>query len=330
MGKVEELIRHDGPQRGSSPIGIISLLPESWIPYAQLMRLDRPAGFYAFYFPYLIGTTYASCVSAERVPLHHLITTSSCFMGWCIILRGWTCTWNDNIDQEYDRAVERCRNRPIARGAVSTANGHVFAAVQFVLGLVFVNAYPSASLKCTFDVLGMSALYVLYPFGKRFTNYPQFILGFPFAGGVIMACHVLGVEPFSSGSRASATISLCLAIVIWTMIYDTIYAHQDLRDDLKAGVKSMAVRFKDTTKLMTSVLAIGQIALLVKVGLDLELTVGYYLLACGGTALSLLAMIGLVDLRNPSSCAWWFKADFWLVGGSISAGFFAHYMLAKV
>ncbi|KAH8666741.1 UbiA prenyltransferase family-domain-containing protein [Xylariales sp. PMI_506] len=316
----------NGPSSGPRVTGILSVLPKSWVPYAQLMRLDRPAGFYAFYFPYLIGVTYAACLSGQEIPLDQVFLPGLMFIGWCIILRGWTCTWNDNMDQEYDRAVERCRNRPIARGAVSTLQGHIFTVAQFLVGLLFVQSCLSASLDAVFDVLAMSALYILYPFGKRFTNYPQFILGFPFASGIVMACHVMGVQPFATRVATEATACLCISVILWTMTYDTIYAHQDLKDDLKAGVKSMAVRFKDTTKLLTTVLSLAQVALLVKVGLDLDLSLGYYIIGCGGTALSLIAMISLVDLNNPASCAWWFNADFWLVGGSISAGFFAHYM----
>lgn len=229
------------------------------------------------------------------------------------------------MDQEYDRAVARCRNRPIARGAVSTVQGHIFTVAQFVVGLIFVLAFfPTA---CVPDVFGMSALYVLYPFGKRFTNYPQFILGFPFAAGIVMACHALAVEPFAPGTTFTPTACLCLANVLWAMVYDTIYAHQDLKDDLKAGVKSMAVRFQDSTKSVVSVLAVAQVALLVTLGLSLGLSSAYYVLGCGGTAAFLAAMIGLVDLEVPESCAWWFKTDFWLVGGSISAGFFGHYIM---
>ncbi|KAK4219671.1 polyprenyl transferase-like protein [Rhypophila decipiens] len=309
--------------------GFLSLLPSSWVPYAQLMRLDRPAGLYAFYTPYLMGMAYAACISEQFIRPGRLAQDAVVYLVWCIILRGATCTWNDNIDQDFDRKVVRCRNRPIARGAVSTLQGHVFTLAQMVVGAVFAD-YFFPGRECAVDIAVMMALYALYPFGKRFTNYPQFILGFPFSAGIIMPCHAYGVNPFSTTQFTSATVSLCVANILWTMIYDTIYAHQDLKDDLKAGVKSMAVRFQHSTKLMCSVLAVGQVGLLIHAGTVLGLSAGYYLVAVAGTAASLVAMIGLVDLMEPSSCAWWFRTDFWLVGGSISAGLFADYAVKRM
>lgn len=88
----------------------------------------------------------------------------------------------------------------------------------------------------------------------------------------------------------------------------------------------MAVRFKDTTKTLSSVLAVFQILFLVKVGVDLQLSAVYYIITCGGTTLALAAMISLVDLSVPESCAWWFKMDFWFAGGSMTGGFLAHYL----
>ena len=120
-------------------------------------------------------------------------------------------------------------------------------------------------------------------------------------------------------------MSLFVANILWTMIYDTVYAHQDIRDDIKAGVKSMAIRFADSTKQLATTLAAIQVALLSYTGWHAGLSPIYYVLTCGGTAVALGKMIAEVDLKEPSSCARFFYRGFWYVGGSIIMGFAAEY-----
>jgi 4-hydroxybenzoate polyprenyltransferase len=304
--------------------GFLSLLPQSWVPYAQLMRLDKPGGFYAFYFPYITGLAYASCIVSDIRPPPRpsdLLHQALIFLVGCIFLRGAACTWNDNIDQEFDRKVERCRFRPIARGAVSSFQGHIFT---FALTIVGSSLFTLLPTECIYDAVPISALFAIYPFGKRFTNYPQLILGFPFAGAIFMSCHALDIDPLTV-ANFSSTATLLSANVLWTMVYDTIYAHQDKKDDEKAGVKSMAVLFKDSTKNLTSVLGVFIIILLVATGILMHLSYLFFVLTCGGTALSLTAMIGFVNLESPASCMWWFTWGFWLVGGSLVSGFWVEY-----
>ena len=96
---------------------------------------------------------------------------------------------------------------------------------------------------------------------------------------------------------------MCLfaANVAWTMIYDTVYAHQDLKDDVKAGVKSMAVRFADSTKLLASMLAVVQFGLLFAAGWQARLSIIYFVVACGGGAIALGSMIAKVRVSNSGS-----------------------------
>ena len=319
--KQEYPLTFEPPPPPSPSSGFFAHLPPSWVPYAQLMRLDRPGGFYAFYFPYLIGLSFAACISHDTLEPLLLLDRAALFLVGCVILRGAACTWNDNIDQDYDRQVARCRLRPIARGAVSTTQAHIFTAIQTLLGSLLFCALPG---MCAVDAVPIALLFAIYPFGKRFTDYPQFILGFPFAGAIVMALHAVGVDPFAKPAYVP-TLCLFFANVLWTMVYDTIYAHQDTKDDVKAGVKSMAVRFKDSTKLLTSVLAVGIVGLLATAGIMMRASAVYFVMSCGCTAVSLSAMIGLVDLQTPASCGWWFKWGFWFVGGSLVGGLLAEY-----
>lgn len=111
-----------------------------------------------------------------------------------------------------------------------------------------------------------------------------------------------------------------LANGCWTIVYDTIYAQQDVEDDAKAGVRSMAVRFRGQAKRLLSVVAFLQVLLLTISGQYAGFGLSYHYVACGFTAISLAYMITTVNLTKPEECAWWFRNGCWLVGLSIAGG----------
>ena len=284
--------RHTPPQHGILPI-----LPAPWVPYAESMRLEKPAGLYAFYFPYLIGLCYAACIADEPPSLEHVVFLGGLFLVGSVILRGGACAWNDNIDQDFDRKTTRCCLWPIARGAVSTTQGHLFTRALTIAGLPLFVLLP---FECINHAVPITILFAFYPFAKRVTYYPQVVLGFPFAWAIFMCCAALGVDPFGSRSRVP-TACLFAANILWTIIYDTIYAHQDIKDNVKAGVKSMAVRFANNTNLLVTVLASVLLALLVLTGWEAELSSIYFVGSCGGALISLASMIAQVELAKPAS-----------------------------
>ncbi|KAG7145945.1 Prenytransferase ascA like protein [Verticillium longisporum] len=122
--------------------GIFCFIPDAWVPYAELMRLDRQSGFWAFYWHYLIGLGFAINIPpfSSDLDLKALVLLAAYLGLWNITFRGITCTWNDNLDQNFDRQVTRCRLRPIPRGAVTTAQAHIFTAAQIALGACIL--YP--------------------------------------------------------------------------------------------------------------------------------------------------------------------------------------------
>lgn len=302
--------------------GLLSLLPSSWVPFAELMRLDRPQGYYAFYWHYLIGLSFAACdVSDSCTPFELLVLAA--YLGlWVVVLRGSVCTVNDICDQDFDRQVARTRFRPLARRAVSTTQATVFTIAQlFVLSLLTLPLPTSSYIFAAATTLALS----VYPLGKRITHFPQVILGLAFAIPIFMCCAILD-RSTDTGDHSSRSVSaLYWVSTIWTVISDTIYAHQDMDDDAKAGVKSLAVLLGQQTKLWLSVLAIIQVALLVFIGAECDFSFLYYALCCGGAALSLGVMLIKVDLRNPASCAWWFGPGARFMGCSLVGGFLAEY-----
>ncbi|KAI2605354.1 putative 4-hydroxybenzoate polyprenyl transferase [Hypoxylon fragiforme] len=324
--------------------GFLSHIPRSWIPYAQLMRLEKPAGLYGVYFPHLISLLYASCLPSHSAPPSplSLLKLAAALLPFNILLRGASCTWNDTADQAFDRRVARTRHRPVARGAVSTTRANVFTAAQ--LALLFAYHQHSGLLPAaetaTFAVF-VTALFLAYALMKRVTDYPQVVLGVGIGAAVFFATAALGVDLDSrvgglglglglGGGEVSVrapTLALFGAIMAWTITYDTIYAHQDVVDDLRAGVKSMALRFRESTKALAGVLSAVQVLLLALCGYWAGLGPVYFVGTVGGVAVAMAYYLYDVDLKNPESCGMWFHRQFWIVGAAFMAGFAGEYAL---
>ena len=305
--------------------GIVSYFPSAWVPYGELMRLDKPAGIYLFYLPHLVGTLYAACILDPKPQLPSLVKTDLIFFLGTVFMRGSACSWNDNLDQDYDRQVFRCKTRPIARGAVSTAKGHAFTALLTAIAFAFLLLLPS---ECVYYAVPSIFLLWLYPFGKRFTDYPQIILGLQISVGVLMGAVAMGVDPVLEPERIQGSMcALYTSFVAWTVLYDTVYARQDIKDDAKAGVKSMAVTFQHWTKPLLWLCATIQVGLLVLAGVLANMGASYFTVACGGTALSIVVMLQNVKLEEPADCMWWFKNACWHVGIPVVTGLIGEYFL---
>lgn len=314
-----------GPTYSPPKSGIVSHFPVAWVPYGELMRLDKPAGIYLFYLPHFIGTLYAASIMNPKPPFTSLMNTNLIFLIGTVFMRGAACSWNDNLDQEYDRQVFRCRTRPIARGAVSTVQGHAFTAVLTAIAFALLLLLPSA---CMYYAAPSIFLLWLYPFAKRFTDYPQIILGLQISIGVFMGIVAMGVDPIlESGKIQGSACAPYTSLVAWTVIYDTVYARQDIKDDAKAGVKSMAVKFQHWTRPLLWVCAMIQVVLLTLAGLLAEMGASYLIVACGGTALSLGTMIQNVKLEEPANCMWWFKNACWHIGIPVASGLMGEYCI---
>ncbi len=298
-----------------------SFLLARWVPYAELSRLHKPTGIYYFYFPFLHGSLLASAVNPTTIPPIEVLMSNLLFFALCAIWRGAACTWNDTLDVDLDKQVARTRNRPIARGAVSVRQAHIYTAVQTIVALGLASLLPARTLYAGIPWL---ALVILYPLAKRVTMYPQAILGFVMSWGSIWSCMTLSDQflNFTSGPFIAMICLLC-SNYVWAVLYDMIYAHQDVEDDKKAGVKSIAVVHQGDKHLLFALSAI-QATLLrscaVAVGAGWGMIAGVCV-----TALTLTNMIWSVDLGEPASCLWWFQNGCWFTGLAISSGFLGEY-----
>jgi len=218
--------------------------------YFRLMRLNKPIGIYLLLWP----TYWALFLSAGGWPDIDLLII---FTVGVIITRSAGCVINDYADRKIDKHITRTRNRPITTGEISPKAALL---VFFALGLAafaLVLLTNVLTIKISFIAL---ALVVLYPFAKRWTNLPQLILGLAFAMSVPMAFSAqTGTIPASAGW-------IFLANVLWTLIYDTLYAMADRDEDLIIGVKSTAILFAKYDQIFITLLQIVLMIVFIKIG----------------------------------------------------------------
>ena len=302
--------------------GVLALLPRSWVPYAELVRLDKPAGTIYLFFPCLFSTLLAA-IQDPSISLAQILATSGLFLTGAFIMRGAGCTINDLWDRNLDPLVQRTALRPLARGAINTRAAIVFTGFQLLAGLALLLQFP---YSCLYYGIPSLALVFTYPLAKRITHYPQFLLGLAFSWGAFMGFPALGISLIEDLTAMKAAVTLYGSCVLWTVLYDMIYAHMDIKDDKKAGIKSIALRHDGHTKQFLTGLSIAQVSLLVTSGYIIDAGAAYYLLTCGGALATLGNMILRVDLRSVSDCWWWFTAGVWMTGGTISTGMFVEYL----
>ncbi|KAH8687550.1 UbiA prenyltransferase family-domain-containing protein [Tricladium varicosporioides] len=303
--------------------GLLSKLPSSWVPYAELIRINNPTGTYYLYFPCLFSTLLAAPLAIPMASPLSVVGTSLLFFSGALIMRGAGCAINDLWDRNLDPHVARTRLRPIARGALTPFNALAFTGVQLFMGLGILLQFP---YQCLFYGIPSLLFVAAYPLAKRVTYYPQFVLGLTFSWGAIMGFPALGIDLLQNSGALTAAAFLYTSNVAWTVLYDMIYAHMDIKDDAKAGIKSIALRHDKQTKQILSGLAVTQIGLLAAAGVAAGAGPVFFVGSCGGAAVTLAIMIKKVDLKSVKDCWWWFVNGCWITGGVISVGLGADYL----
>ncbi|MEZ2129357.1 MULTISPECIES: 4-hydroxybenzoate octaprenyltransferase [unclassified Sinorhizobium] len=298
---------------------VYRMLPPAIWPYAQLARWDRPIGWQLLLWPCIWSATLAAnaAVTLGRfsggVLLYHLFLY---FIG-AVAMRGAGCTYNDLVDHEIDMEVARTRSRPLPSGRVSRRQAKMFIVLQALAGLLVLLQF---NWFAVFLGVASLAIVALYPFAKRFTDWPQFFLGLAFSWGALMGW--AGIF----GSLSLAALFLYAASIVWTIGYDTIYAHQDKEDDELIGVRSTARLFGEKTR-QWLVGLYGLTIVLMFVGFALA-GVGAFaylgLIAAGGM---FAYQIVTLDINDPEQCLALFKSNN-RVGLIIFAGLFLSLLFA--
>lgn len=333
--------------------GLLGILPSRLVPYAELSRLDKPAGTAYLLMPCLFSTLMASCIAAPNPELSSVLYNSILFTLGATTMRGAGCTINDLWDRNLDKLVSRTRLRPLARGAVSVPGAITWFCTQSLIGLTVLLQFP---INAVLLAVPSMLLVCTYPLAKRVTQFPQFVLGMAFSWGAFLGFPALGVSLVDFGLQMPAWTALqdlpsamsnvgmivgdpgviasagllYASCISWTLLYDTIYAFQDIKDDRKAGIKSTAQAFSTKgiaadlidrkPKAVFTGLAVVQTSLLALSGYYLHLSPLFYATSCAGCLGTTLLMVRRVNLKDVGSCAWWFKMGCWITGTAICAG----------
>jgi 4-hydroxybenzoate polyprenyltransferase len=214
---------------------VLRLTPDFALPFVQLARLDRPAGWQLLLAPCWQATALAGLALHRGPNPWHL----ALFLIGAIAMRGAGCTYNDILDRKLDVQVERTRNRPLPSGRVTVGAAAAFLVAQALVGLAVLLCFNRFSIWLGVASLGIIAV---YPLMKRVTSWPQAALGLAFSWGALMGWSA------TFASLALAPILVYASAFAWTIGYDTIYALQDARDDAIVGIRSTARLFGSHVK----------------------------------------------------------------------------------
>ena len=277
--------------------------------FIQLTRLDKPIGIYLLLWP----TLWALWIAGSGHPdLKNLVI----FILGVNLMRAAGCVINDYADRNFDGHVSRTRARPLASGRVTPREALVFFVILVAISFVLVLFTNATTIWLSFGGLALAAC---YPFMKRYTFYPQVVLGAAFSWGMPMAFTA------ETGELPAAAWLLYIANLLWTVAYDTYYAMTDREDDLKIGVKSTAILFGDADRLIIATLQGLALFCLVLAGNRFELGL-YFHLGLVAAAACFAWEYYSTRTRDPQACFKAFLHNHW-AGLAIFAGIVADYAL---
>jgi 4-hydroxybenzoate polyprenyltransferase len=278
--------------------------------YYVLMRLHKPIGILLLLWP----TLWALWIAAGGVPDPHILIV---FVLGVVLMRSAGCVINDYADHRFDAHVERTRDRPIAAGRVGPRESLVLFALLCLVAFLLALTLNRLTIQLAFAAVLLAAV---YPFAKRFTHLPQLVLGAAFGWAIPMAfAAVLGEIP-------KIAWLLFTVNILWATAYDTFYAMVDRDDDLKIGVKSTAILFGDSDRLVIGILQILTLGGLLLVGRMAGLGLYYYLGLLVAAGLALYQQY-LARQRDRAGCFQAFLNNNWF-GAAVFAGILLHHLAA--
>lgn len=262
--------------------------------FIQLTRMDKPIGIYLLLWP----TLWALWIAAKGVPsLSNLLI----FVFGVILTRAGGCVINDFADRKVDGHVKRTEQRPLVSGKISSKEALVFFALLMGISFLLVLCTNAPTIWLS---LGGLALAASYPFMKRYTYYPQVVLGAAFSWGMPMAFTA------ETGSVPAAAWLLYIANLLWTVAYDTYYAMTDREDDLKIGVKSTAILFGDADRVINLSLQGLALGCLLLAGAQFDLG-GWFHLGLLAAAACFVWEFWYTRDRDPQRCFRAFLHNHW-------------------
>ena len=265
--------------------------------FIELTRLNRPIGYMLLFWPCLWGLTIAYDFNSEREIFYFY---SLLFLLGSMLMRSAGCIVNDIVDKNFDKKVERTKNRPIASGKVSLKRAIIYS---FILcGLAFLVLINFNKLTILMALLSMPLAFT-YPLMKRFTYWPQLFLGITFNYGLVLAWISI------NNSINLVPIIFYFGAIFWTLGYDTIYGYQDIKDDEIIGVKSTSIKFKNNPKKFISLCYIFFFLSLILVGFLMNFKVLYFISLIITFFHLGFYQIKNLEVLNPNMCLVKFKSN---------------------
>ena len=265
--------------------------------FIELTRLNRPIGYMLLFWPCLWGLTIAYNFNSE---LEKFYFYSLLFLLGSMLMRSAGCIVNDIVDKNFDKKVERTKNRPIASGKVSVKSAIIYS---FVLcGLAFLVLINFNKFTILMALLSMPLAFT-YPLMKRFTYWPQLFLGITFNYGLVLAWISI------NNSINLVPIIFYFGAIFWTLGYDTIYGYQDIKDDEIIGVKSTSIKFKNNPKKFISLCYIFFFLSLILVGILMNFKISFYISLIITFFHLGFYQIKNLEVSNPNMCLIKFKSN---------------------
>jgi len=286
--------------------GWVVRAPARLRPYLRIARLDRPIGTWLLLWP----CWWSLALAADGLPDPLLFAL---FALGAVLMRGAGCCWNDVADRDIDGRVERTSTRPIPAGEITVRGALAFMAAQALAACLILLSFNGFAIA-----VGMASLLpvAIYPFMKRVTWWPQFFLGLAFNWGALLGWAAV------RGELSAAPLLLYAGGILWTLGYDTIYAHQDREDDALVGVKSSARRLGRRTRPALWAFYAGALALFAAAGWAAGLAWWFYP-ALLPAAAQLAWQAHHLDVDDPADCLAKFRSNTlfgWLFLAAVTIG----------
>jgi 4-hydroxybenzoate polyprenyltransferase len=256
---------------------IFKIFPIFTHPYILIMRLDRPIGYILLFYPICFSIFAFSDLNLKIVSLLIIFLIGS------IVMRSAGCIINDLLDRDIDNKVRRTQNRPLVSNSLSIKNSIILLIVLLSIGLIVLTQLNLPSIILALVIV---PLVFLYPLAKRYFFLPQFVLAFTYNWGCF-----IGWTSLESPSSFKEISILFLSLVLWTIIYDTVYATQDEDDDRKLSLKSSALLFGKYKLVILNFLIILMYSLLMLFGKNLGFNFLFFIF------LTLQLILNLLDLN---------------------------------
>ena len=264
--------------------------------FVELTRINKPIGFMLLFWPCAWGLAYSYNFNRDNELFFYYIILFFC---GSVLMRSAGCIFNDIVDKDFDKKVQRTKQRPIASGKISVIHSFFYVIILCAVAFCILLQFNITTIALG---LGSMILAFAYPFMKRITYWPQLFLGITFNWGLVMAWTSM------NNDITLNILLLYLAAIFWTLGYDTIYGAQDMSDDEIIGLKSTSIKFKKHIKLFLSLSYLMTSILILYVFFNHHKNI-YFLFFLSMFIVSLIYQILKFDKKNQINCLKLFKIN---------------------